>query len=224
MPHRDVIVVGTSAGGVEALRELAAALPPDLPASVLIVLHLSPGGPGLLPAILNRAGPLPAAHATDGEELRRGRIYVAPPDFHMLVADGRLRLARGPRENLHRPAIDALFRSAAAAWGPRVIGVVLTGALDDGTAGLGAIKRTGGVAVVQDPEEAAYPSMPRSALRNVRVDHCVPLAEIPPLLDQLSREPLADGPAPVPPIDLEMEVGGEDLRAGRAPGVRRARG
>src|SRR5712691_5118104 len=168
--HRDLIVVGTSAGGIQALQSIARGLSPDLPASVLVVLHLPPESPGLLPAILNRAGRLPASHATDGEPLRAGRIYVAPANAHMLVEDGHLRLARGPRENLHRPAVDPLFRSAAVAYGPRVVGVVLTGALDDGTAGLSAIQRTGGTTVVQDPADALYPSMPQSAMRNTRVD------------------------------------------------------
>lgn len=195
MPHRDVVVVGASAGGVEALRELVHGLPADLPASVLVVRHVPPESQSALPRILARSGPLPAAHALDGEELRPARIYVAPADFHMLVEDGRIRLVRGPRENLHRPAVDPLFRSAAAAYGRRVVGVVLTGALDDGTAGLATIKRCGGVAVVQDPADATFSSMPASALRNVRVDHSVPLAGIAPLLDRLVREPLPDVPA-----------------------------
>src|SRR5436190_15696243 len=156
MATRDVVVIGTSAGGIEALQQVARGLPADLPATVLIVIHLPPRSPGLLPRILSRAGPLPAAHAEDGEEIRRGRIYVAPAGFHMLLDDGRIRLVAGARENLHRPAIDPLFRSAAVSHGRRVTGVVLTGALDDGTAGLRAIKRCGGVTVVQDPAEATY--------------------------------------------------------------------
>jgi two-component system chemotaxis response regulator CheB len=205
--HRDVVVIGTSAGGVEALRELARGLPAELPASVLVVIHLPARSPGLLPSILNRAGPVPAAHPVDGEELRRGRIYVAPAGFHMILEDGTIRLATGARENLHRPAIDPLFRSAAVTYGRRVIGVVLTGALDDGTAGLRAVKRCGGLAVVQDPADASYPSMPQSALRNLDVDHCVPLAEIPALLERLTRPPLPDTPHPVAPPDLKLEVG-----------------
>ncbi len=207
MAHRDVVVIGTSAGGVEALREMARGLPAELPASVLVVIHLPARSPGLIPAILNRAGPVPAAHAQDGEELRRGRIYVAPAGFHMILESGTIRLVSGARENLHRPAIDPLFRSAAIAYGRRVIGVVLTGALDDGTAGLRAVKRCGGLAVVQDPADASYPSMPQSALRNVDVDHCVPLAEIPTLLERLIRPPLPDAPQLVAPPDLKLEVG-----------------
>jgi two-component system chemotaxis response regulator CheB len=202
-----VVVIGTSAGGIEALREIAAALPADLPASLLVVIHVPARSPGFLPQILNRAGRLPAGHAENGQEIRHGRIYVAPAGFHMLLDDGRIRLAAGARENLHRPAIDALFRSAAVARGRRVIGVVLTGALDDGTAGLRAIKRCGGVAIVQDPAEALYPSMPLSAMRNVRVDHCAALAEIPALLDRLTRETIPDGPHEVAPADMKLEVG-----------------
>ena len=206
MPQRDIVVIGTSAGGVEALREIVGGLPADLPATLLVVIHVPPESPGLMPQILNRAGRLPAAHGADGEPLQRGRIYVAPPGAHMMVDGGRVRLARGPRENLHRPAVDPLFRSAAAAFGPRVIGVVLTGALDDGTAGLAAVKRCGGVAVVQDPHDATFPSMPESALRNVSVDHCVALAEMPALLTRLVGEPVP-GKGEEPPREVRMEIG-----------------
>jgi two-component system chemotaxis response regulator CheB len=205
--NRDVIVIGTSAGGIEALREVAAGLPADLPASVFIVIHVPPRSPGLLPKILSRHGPLPARHAEDGEAIRHGRIYVAPAGHHMILDDGVIRLVAGARENLHRPAIDPLFRSAALSYGRRVIGVVLTGALDDGTAGLRAVKRCGGVAVVQDPADALYPSMPLSAMRNVRVDHCLALAEIPGLLDRLTRETIPGGPHQVAPPDMKLEVG-----------------
>jgi two-component system, chemotaxis family, protein-glutamate methylesterase/glutaminase len=203
---RDVVVIGTSAGGVEALQQIAKRLPADLPASVLVVIHVPPRSPGLLPRILSRAGPLPATHAENGEAIRHGHIYVAPAGLHMMLEDGRVRLVAGARENLHRPAIDPLFRSAALAAGRRVIGVVLTGALDDGTAGLRAVKRCGGLAVVQDPAEATYPSMPLSAMRNVRVDHCLLLAEIPALLDRLTRETIPDGPHQIAPPDMKLEV------------------
>lgn len=205
--QRDIVVIGTSAGGVEALQQIAKGLPADLPASVLVVIHVPPQSPGLVPKILSRAGPLPAAHGENGEPIRHGRIYVAPAGLHMLLEDGRIRLVAGARENLHRPAIDPLFRSAALAGGGRVIGIVLTGALDDGTAGLRAVKRCGGVAVVQDPADATYPSMPLSAMRSVRVDHCLALAEIPALLDRLTRETIADGPHRVAPPDMTLEVG-----------------
>lgn len=143
-PARDIIVVGASTGGVEALAQLASGLPDDLPAAVFAVPHLSSQAPSHLPQILARSGPLPAAHPRDGEPLCHGRIYVARPDFHLMLERGRVRVVRGPRENRHRPAIDPLFRTAALAYGPRVIGVILTGALDDGTAGLYAVKQRGG--------------------------------------------------------------------------------
>lgn len=184
----DMIVIGASAGGVQALIDLVARLPADLPAAVLVVLHLGPGK-SALPDILTRSGPLQACHPADGEQLRPGRIYAAPPDLHMVLRDSRIMLVRGPRENGHRPAIDVLFRSAARAYGGRVVGLVLTGNLDDGTAGLLAIKRQGGVTMVQDPHEAAYPSMPVSALENVEVDHVLPLAKLAQMIGQLARTP-----------------------------------
>ena len=185
MPIRDIVVVGASAGGVEALQRLVRALPKDFPAAVFVVLHLWPRASSALPMILSRAGRLPAVHPVDNAPVEPGRIYVAPQDVHMLLEGGRIRLVRGPRENRHRPAVDPLFRSAALSYGPRVIGVILTGSLDDGTAGLYAIKRAGGVAVVQDPSDAPYAGMPTHAIQNVPVDHIVPLAEIPRLLVQL---------------------------------------
>jgi two-component system chemotaxis response regulator CheB len=158
------------------------ALPVDLPAALFVVLHLAPTGPSVLPAILQRAGSLPAVHPVHGERILPGRIYVAPPDRHMLLHAGRITLTVGPRENRSRPAIDPLFRSAAMEFGPRVIGIVLSGALDDGTAGLRVIGERGGLTVVQDPEEALHPAMPRSALEAVTVDHCLRVVEIASLL------------------------------------------
>ncbi|HEX5998775.1 MAG TPA: chemotaxis protein CheB [Hyphomicrobiaceae bacterium] len=180
------MAIGASAGGVEALQTIARGLPRDLDAAVAIVLHISPSGPGHLPSILARAGALPAEHARHNQPIRRGRIYVAPPDCHMLLhKSGFIRLSQGAKENGVRPAADPLFRSAAVSCGSRAIGVVLTGALDDGTAGLAAIKGCGGIAVVQDPASARMSSMPESALRHVLVDHCIPLHEMAPCIVQL---------------------------------------
>src|SRR4051812_42038927 len=151
---RDIIVIGTSAGGVEALRALCRSLPADLPAAILVVQHLAASTRSVLPELLSRAGVLPAASPEDGERIAHGRIYVAPPDQHMLVKGDKIILRRGPVENRCRPAIDPLFRSAAVAYGPRVVGVVLTGLLDDGAEGLVVVKRAGGTTVVQDPADA----------------------------------------------------------------------
>ncbi len=190
MPGRDIIVIGASAGGVEALPAVLSKLPKTLPASVFIVLHVPAEFPSQLPAIIRRQAKMPAEHAKNGDKIEPGRIYVAPPDVHVRLEEGRVQLVHGPKENRHRPAIDPLFRSAAKAYGPRVVGTILTGALDDGTQGLEIIKQCGGVAIVQNPEEAFAPSMPLSALRYVEVDHVLPLAEIPPVLVRLAREPV----------------------------------
>jgi two-component system, chemotaxis family, protein-glutamate methylesterase/glutaminase len=202
----DIIVIGASAGGVEALSELVGMLPSDLPAAIFIVLHIPAQSPSLLPEILSRKGPLPAAHPHDGEQIKPGHIYIAPPDRHMLIEEGYISLSRGPKENRHRPAIDVLFRSAAVAYGPRVIGVILTGSLDDGTAGLLAIKRRGGMAVVQDPKDALYPSMPMSALAHVQVDHCMPLAQIGRILPSLATESAQPEEAYPVPQEMQDEV------------------
>jgi two-component system, chemotaxis family, protein-glutamate methylesterase/glutaminase len=187
--NHDLIVVGVSSGGVEALQVLVAGLPADLQAAVLVVMHLHPESPMLLADILNRAGSLPCHYAQDGDAICYGNVYLAPPDHHLLVERGRMRLVRGPKENRSRPAIDPLFRSAAAVYGPRTIGVILTGNLNDGSAGLWAVKEAGGLAVVQDPAGILYPSMPRSALQAVEVDHVAPLPEIPALLVRLAAQP-----------------------------------
>lgn len=197
-----VIVIGASAGGVEALRNIAAGLPEDFGSTVFVVLHLPPGGTSVLPAILARAGDLTASHPVDGEEMKPGHIYVAPPDNHMLIDDGLVRLARGPRENGHRPAIDALFRSAARSHGAGVIGVILSGVLDDGTAGLAAVKAAGGRTVVQDPADALYPAMPESAISYVDPEHVVATAGIAPLLAELATQARPEAP----PIPAEPEV------------------
>lgn len=172
--RHDVVVVGASAGGVQALQRLVA----DLPAAVLVVLHLMNRGTSVLADILDRAGPLPATQARDGERFEHGHVYVAPPDFHLLLRGPLLQLSAGPSENGHRPAIDLLFRSAARDRGPRTIGVVLSGTLDDGAAGLGLIKLRGGATVVQDPDDAAFGAMPRNAIEFVEPDRVVPLARL----------------------------------------------
>ncbi len=188
MPKQDIIVIGASGGGVEALQVVAAGLPEDLQAAVFVVLHIGKGidGKSVLPEILMRAGPLPAKHPADGEQIRQGHIYIAPPDYHMLVRCEHAHLVLGPKENRARPAINPLFRSAAATYGARVTGVILTGSLDDGVAGLAEIKRRGGVAIVQDPATALFPSMPRCALEHVGPDHVVPLEQIAPLISKLA--------------------------------------
>ena len=184
-----LIVIGASAGGVEALSRVVSGLPSDLDACVCVVLHLAPQGTSALASILTRAGPLPCRTAVDGEPLRHGEILVAPPDRHLVVDDGRARLTVGPRENGHRPAIDALFRSAAAACDGHVIGVVLSGSRDDGSAGLAAIKQRGGRAIVQDPDDALYRDMPASALAHVRADAVVAADRIAAAIVRLLGEP-----------------------------------
>ena len=189
-----LVVIGASLGGVPALIQIAAALPEGFPAPVLTVLHVGQL-PSILPTLLASNSRLEVSHATHDEPLHAGRIYVAPPDHHMLVVDDRIVLTRGPKEHHTRPAIDPLFRSAALAHGADVVGVVLTGTLDDGTTGLQAIKEAGGVAVVQDPEDAFARSMPASALKYVEVDHCVPLPLIPVLLSSLVAKRRPSAPA-----------------------------
>jgi two-component system chemotaxis response regulator CheB len=199
--QRDIVVMGASAGGVETLAELASGLPPEFPAAIFVVLHLLPTAHSVLPEILDRAGPLPAAVAEHGSEIERGRIYVAPPDRHLLVMENVIRLTHGPRENGHRPALDPLFRSAARAHRERVIGVVLSGSLDDGTAGLRLIKRLGGATVAQDPDDAPYPSMPLNALANDAADHVATVAEMPTLLCDLVDTPIEMLASPPPTVD-----------------------
>ena len=186
--HEPVIVMGASAGGVNAILELASALPRNFPAPILFVQHIG-AHPSELWKLVSARGPNPAVNASDGDVPRPGTIYIAPPDQHMLLDGPVIRLSRGPKEHHARPAIDPLFRSAALSCGPRAIGVVLTGMLEDGSAGLRAIKDCGGTAVVQDPADAQSPSMPRSALACVDADHVVPLAALSPLLYALASGP-----------------------------------
>jgi two-component system chemotaxis response regulator CheB len=195
MAGHDVIVIGASAGGVQALSDLVASLPADLPAAVLVVVHFPSHRGSVLPGILSRAGALPAKHPHQGETIEHGHIYVAPPDQHMLVEEapdgecGRIRLVRGPRQNMHRPSIDPLFRTAARVCGGRITGVILSGTLDDGTSGIRAVKKCGGLAVVQDPNDALYASMPLSAIENAKIDYVLPLSEIPATLARLAVQP-----------------------------------
>jgi two-component system chemotaxis response regulator CheB len=190
MTQRDIIVIGASAGGIQALTTLVAGLPRDFPASLLVVVHIPPYAISRLPEILSRSGPLPAAHARHGEAIEPGRIYIAPPDRHLLVRAGWIELSRGPRENHCRPAIDPLFRTAARVYGARVIGIILSGALYDGSMGLLAIKTRGGMAIVQDPQEAIVDSMPRRAIERVEAEHVLPVAEMAAALTDLIRQPV----------------------------------
>jgi two-component system, chemotaxis family, protein-glutamate methylesterase/glutaminase len=186
--EKAIIVIGASAGGVEALQKLVKGLPPSLPASIFVVLHIAAHSPSRLPQILSRASKLSATFPQDYETIKTGHLYIAPPDHHMLLEKDTIRVVRGPKENRHRPAIDPLFRSAAQVFKQRVVGVVLTGALDDGTAGLSSIKQEGGISVVQDPDDALYSSMPQSALDHVPIDYVLPLAAIPDLLIRLAHK------------------------------------
>jgi two-component system, chemotaxis family, protein-glutamate methylesterase/glutaminase len=206
LSKKNIIVIGASAGGIEALRVLVGGLPKELEASVFVVLHTSPQSPGILDQILSRAGALPATNAQDKEKIQQGRIYVAPPDHHLLIETGRVRITKGPKENRFRPAVDPLFRSAAQTFGSRVVGVILTGGLDDGTAGLWAVKQLGGTAIVQDPEEAVAPSMPASAMRHVKVDYSLPLGEISPLLVRLTNTLAEEEGAHQMPEEMEIEI------------------
>jgi two-component system, chemotaxis family, protein-glutamate methylesterase/glutaminase len=223
LPGRDIIVIGASAGGVEALQKLVKNIPADLPASIFIVLHVPAHSPSYLPEILTRAGNLKAVSPKDREPIKTSHIYIAPPDHHMLLERDFIRVIHGPKENRHRPAVDPLFRSAARVYNRRVIGVVLTGALDDGTAGLNSIKRLGGITVVQDPRDALYPSMPQSAIASVPVDHILPLADIPALLERLVHETVEEIQALEVSAFMERETSivenGTALDGDRHPGT-----
>lgn len=203
--RRDLVVVGASAGGVEALRAVVSTLPADFPGTVVVTMHLAAGSHSALAGILDRAGPLPARPARHGASLEPGTVYVARPDRHLLTEDGSLVLTQGPTENGHRPAVDATFRSAALTGGPKVIGVVLSGVLDDGAAGLRAIVDRGGLAVVQDPADALYSGMPENALALVDTEYVARAVEIGALLDKLVRIPVDPFEIPPPPATLLLE-------------------
>jgi two-component system chemotaxis response regulator CheB len=208
MTGHNIIVMGTSAGGLKALSAVLSALPANLDATIFVVQHLAPDQKSALPQLLGDISALPVSSPVDKEPFLPGHIYVAVPDYQLLVNQDTVRVLRGPQENRFRPSIDALFRSAARAHGSRVIGVVLTGYLDDGTVGLQTIKQRGGMTVVQDPEEAEYPSMPRIALRYVKVDHTVAIADAGALLVRLVAEPAAPQEAfpTTPAIEIEANI------------------
>jgi two-component system, chemotaxis family, protein-glutamate methylesterase/glutaminase len=206
MSNRDIVALGTSAGGVEALMYLARHFRPDFPASVLVTIHLSSQFRSSLDELLSGAGPLPASFASDGAPLRKGRIYIAPPDRHLLVEKDQIRLGTGPRENNARPAIDPMLRSTALCCCGRSIGVVLTGTLGDGASGLWTVSQCGGTTVVQDPRGAAFPEMPQNALNRLQPDHVVALDQMPALLESLAQQPAAK-PQPLPAnIRREVEI------------------
>jgi two-component system, chemotaxis family, protein-glutamate methylesterase/glutaminase len=209
--RRDLVVVGASAGGVEALVTLVGGLPADFLGTVLVTLHMPARGHSALAQILDRSGPLSVGQAVEGEVLEAGRVLVAPPDRHLIVYDGRVTLSRGPHENGHRPAVDVLFRSAAAARGARVIAVVLSGALDDGAAGMVAVKLRGGIGVCQDPGDALHAGMPRAAAQAAEVDHVLPVAQMPALLARLVSDEVA-GADPASNL-MQMEVAMASLDA-----------
>lgn len=222
MSGRPLVVVGASAGGVEGLRAMARTLPLGLDAPVLVVLHTSPGASSVLASILDRAGPLPSTTPYDGEPLLAGHIYVAPPNHHLTVRDGRAALSRGPRENGNRPAIDPLFRSAVRAAGPAAIGVVLSGTLDDGASGLAAVARHGGTAIVQDPTDALYSGMPLAALKSVPDAIVGPADRLGALITKALNGAGVDAPRHDPLLDQEIaiaELNMEELNSPDRPGT-----
>jgi two-component system, chemotaxis family, protein-glutamate methylesterase/glutaminase len=220
MAGRDIVVIGGSAGSADAMLALLKQLPRDLAAALLVAYHVPPDANGGLDKVLARAGTLPPRPAEDREPIRHGRVYVARPDRHLLVTNGAIRLTRGPRENRWRPAVDTLFRSAAVTYGSRVVGIVMSGRLDDGTAGLQAVKRCGGVAMIQDPADAEYPEMPQSALDNVAIDHRLPVSEMGRTLVRLVAGPAGPNP-PVPPelaAEARIAMAGTPSQSESPPG------
>jgi two-component system chemotaxis response regulator CheB len=209
MQGHDIIVIGGSTGGIEALKRLVADFPPEMPAAVFVVIHTAPGSESFLPQVLSHAGPLRASLAIHGEPISNGHIYVAPPDNHILVRTGYIAVQRGPKENGHRPAVDPLFRSAAVAYGPRVIAALLSGHLDCGTAGLLSIKARGGISIVQAPSDALVQEMPRSAITHATVDHVVPVAEMGALITRLAHQPVTPRASKESDIAL-LEVEGDE--------------
>jgi two-component system, chemotaxis family, protein-glutamate methylesterase/glutaminase len=214
---REVVCIGGSSGAVEPLRTILSGLSDDFPASIVIVLHVASGSRGVFSAIAS-ASRMRVHRAEDGMLLRPGNVYIAPPDHHLLALAGRLRLGDGPRENCARPAIDPLFRSAAVSFGPRIIAVVLSGMLSDGAAGLAAVKRCGGIALVQAPRDALAPDMPLAALEATPVDLSATAADLVPAIDRFARE--IPGPSLAVPDDIRLEV---EIAAGNRLGSERLR-
>jgi two-component system, chemotaxis family, protein-glutamate methylesterase/glutaminase len=212
--RRSIFALGASAGGLEALRAIVERLPARFAGSLFVVQHMARNTPSQLPDILGRASVLPVLLASEGQPIEAGAIYVARPDHHLVLERGRLRLAQSPSQHRHRPAIDVTFRSAAVAYGSSVVGVVLSGMLDDGCAGLASIKECGGIAVVQDPADARFPNMPQSALDAVSIDHCLPAHEIASLLARLASETAEMGPRPSDALEVEVfaDRGGDPPR------------
>jgi two-component system, chemotaxis family, protein-glutamate methylesterase/glutaminase len=222
MPKRDIVVVGASAGGIEALGTVLGGLAPDYDGVIFVVLHIPARGGRALTSILARASPIPVSTAIDREPMRGGNVYVCVADQHLLVGNGHVHVRHGPKENGHRPAVDPLFRSAARYYGPRVVGVILSGTLSDGTAGLHMVRSHGGVAVVQDPSDSLHDGMPTRALRDVGAEHVVPAADIGPLLSSLSHEE-AELRVTAPSETMQEEVArleGGTSSAAERPGCR----
>lgn len=213
MTGHDIVVIGASAGGVEAMLRLVESLPANLPAAIFVVIHTSPASPGWLAGLLSRRGKLPAKYAEQGELIHPGQIYLAPPDHHMLLRDGWVALNHGPKQHHTRPAVDPLFCTAAETYGPRVVGVVLSGGQTNGALGLLAVKECGGVAMVQDPEEALYPSMPRTAMQHAAVDYVLPLSDLAPTLVRLVEDP------PGPDPRASSGAGSAEARVGAGRGL-----
>ena len=209
-----MIVIGASAGGFEAIKTIIKNLPPDFKPPVFIVWHISPRVKGILPHVLNQLNSIPASNAYNNEPIKASHIYVAPPDYHLLVEKDKVLVTHGPKENRFRPAVDPLFRSAAYAYRERVIGVILSGALDDGTAGLWTVKNFGGTAIVQDPVDAEFSSMPENAMRQVNVDYCVGVSEIANLLVRLSKEEVTKNTTVMKPEETKKEI---EIAAGQNP-------
>jgi two-component system chemotaxis response regulator CheB len=214
MDHPDIIVVGASAGGVAALQQFVQSLPGDFQGSVFIVLHIPPYAKSRLPNVLSSSGPLKAVHPKDGDEIKPGVIYVAPNDFHLLIDPGKILVKKGPKENRFRPSVDALFRSAAVAYGPRVIGIILSGVLNDGASGMWSVKAKGGITVIQSPEDAQHFEMPKSVMEFVDVDYVLPASGMGQLImnlqQQPAKEPVAVSEAEIKRLEMEVVIAKQD--------------